>query len=158
MHTNSTQITTLCYVICAQHNYWGKPATCKSVAAASGATSPHSTVALTLHRATHQWQLYCGYASYDHRSGYLICARIVSLRKYEFCTCRVLNHGMYGSQITTSRSMDGVCVEPRYVHRPYIYEDQVNSIPMADPKYADLPGIVRYLDKYCTIFVMCVVV
>ena len=29
---------------------------------------------------------------------------------------------------------------------------------MADPKYADLRGIVRYLDKYLTIFVMCAVV
>jgi len=51
--------------------------------------------------------------------------------------------------------MDDVGVEPRYVHRSYIYGNQSNSITMADPKYADLPGIVRYLDKYCTIF-LCV--
>jgi hypothetical protein len=36
--------------------------------------------------------------------------------------------------------------------------DLVNSITMADPKYADLAGIVRYLDKNCTIFAVCAVI
>ena len=40
----------------------------------------------------------------------------------------------------------------------HAYRDQMKSIKMADPKYADLRGIVRYLDKYLTIFVMCAVV
>jgi hypothetical protein len=34
------------------------------------------------------------------------------------------------------------------------YPKAVNADKMADPKYADLPGIVRYFDKYCILFVI----
>jgi len=53
------------------------------------------------------------------------------------------NHGMFTDHAYMEMICDG---------------DLLNGITMADPKYADLPGIVRYFDKNCTIFAMCAVV